>query len=47
MLVDQSLCINCDACTLVCKQIYSLTDDIYRTQIDTYEHGDYPDSIEV
>ncbi|MGM0652362.1 MAG: 4Fe-4S dicluster domain-containing protein, partial [Bacillota bacterium] len=33
--------------TLVCKQIYSLTDDIYRTQIDTYEHGDYPDSIEV
>lgn len=47
MLVDQSLCINCDACTLVCKQIYSLTDDIYRTQIDTYEHGTYHESIEV
>ncbi len=47
MLVDQSLCINCDACTLVCKQIYDLTKDIYRTQIDTYEHGTYHESIEV
>ncbi len=47
MLVDQSLCINCDACTLVCKQIYGTSADIYRTQIDTYEHGTYPDSIEV
>jgi len=47
MLVDQSLCINCDACTLVCKQIYGTTKDIFRTQIDTYEHGTYPDTIEV
>jgi len=47
MLVDQSLCINCDACTLVCKQIYSLTQDIYRTEIDSHEHGQYPDAIEV
>ncbi len=47
MLVDQSLCINCDACTLVCKQIYGTTDGIFRTQIDTYEHGAYPTSLEV
>lgn len=47
MLVDQSLCINCDACTLVCKQIYETTKDIFRTQIDTYEHGTYPEAIEV
>jgi Fe-S-cluster-containing dehydrogenase component len=47
MLVDQSLCINCDACTLVCKDIYGTTKGIYRTQIDNYEHGEYPEVIEV
>lgn len=43
MLVDSSLCVNCEACTLVCKQIYGTTQGIFKTKIHTHEHGAYPD----
>lgn len=47
MLVDQSICVNCEACTLVCKDIYDTTPSIFRTKIKTVETGDYPDVVKV
>ena len=43
MLVDQSLCVGCEACTAVCKQIYGLSEGIYRTKIDKKETGSLPE----
>ena len=42
MLVDQSLCVGCEACSAVCKQIYELPKGVFRTKIDTVETGSYP-----
>lgn len=47
MLVDQSRCANCEACTLVCKQIYSTTKGVFKTKIHTIENGSYPDVVTV
>ncbi len=43
MMIDKSICINCEACTTVCKQIYGTTDDIYRTKMHVREFGVYPE----
>ena len=43
MMIDKSICINCEACTTVCKQIYGTTDDIYRTKMHVRESGTYPE----
>ena len=43
MLVDQSLCVGCDACTVVCKLIYDLPWGVNRTEIDTTETGNFPE----
>lgn len=45
MLVDLSRCANCEACTLVCKDIYNTTPTIFRTKIKTVESGEFPDVI--
>ena len=41
MLVDHSLCIGCEACTSVCKQIYEVTPHIFRTKISEHSTGHY------
>jgi formate dehydrogenase beta subunit len=41
MLVDHSLCIGCEACTSVCKQIYEVTPTIFRTKISERSTGQY------
>lgn len=41
MLVDHSLCIGCEACTSVCKQIYEVTPSIFRTKISERPTGRY------
>ena len=41
MLVDHSLCIGCEACTSVCKQIYDVTPSIFRTKISEVDEGQY------
>lgn len=43
MMIDTSICVNCEACTTVCKQIYGTTDDIYRTKMHLREFGTYPE----
>ena len=43
MLVDQSLCVGCDACTVVCKLIYDLPWGVNRTKIDIKENGTFPE----
>ncbi len=43
MMIDQSICVNCEACTLVCKQIYGTTKGIFRTKIYVHESGFYPE----
>lgn len=47
MLVDQSRCVNCEACTLVCKQIYGTSKGIFKTKINVHESGSYPDVVMV
>lgn len=47
MLVDQSLCVGCEACTAVCKQVYDVTKGLFRTKIKLYESGTFPESISV
>jgi len=44
MLVDQSLCVGCEACTAVCKQIYNISKGVFRTKIHTHETGAYPEA---
>ena len=34
MLVDQSLCVGCEACTAVCKQVYQLSKGVFRTKMN-------------
>ncbi|HSH36394.1 4Fe-4S dicluster domain-containing protein [Schnuerera sp.] len=45
MLVDYSLCIGCEACTAVCKQIYNVSPNIYRTKINERSTGKYYSGI--
>lgn len=45
MLVDQSLCVGCEACTAVCKQIYSLNTGVYRTKIKQLKTGTYYEGV--
>ncbi len=45
MLVDMSTCAACEACTLVCKDIYCTTKSVFRSKIKTVESGEYPDVI--
>ena len=47
MLIDQSICVNCESCTLVCKDIYNTTKGVFRTKIQTVESGEYPDVVKV
>lgn len=47
MLVDQSLCAGCGACTAVCKQVHDVTKGLFRTKIRQRETGSYPDTISV
>ncbi len=47
MLIDQSTCVACEACTLECKLIYNTTKGLFRTKIKTVETGEYPDVIKV
>ncbi|MCC5910607.1 MAG: 4Fe-4S dicluster domain-containing protein [Clostridiaceae bacterium] len=42
MLVDESLCTGCNACTVVCKQLYELPYGIFRTKINRISSGSYP-----
>jgi len=44
MLVDQSLCVGCEACTAVCKQIYNTSKGVFRTKINSQETGEFADS---
>ncbi len=44
MLVDQSLCVGCEACTAVCKQIYNISKGVFRTKIHTHETGSFPEA---
>lgn len=39
MLVDYSLCVGCEACTSVCKQIFEVTPSIFRTKISERPTG--------
>ncbi len=43
MMIDKSICVNCEACTTVCMQIYGTTKGIFRTKMYSYENGTYPD----
>ncbi len=44
MLIDQTKCINCSACTVVCKNRYEdLSYGIFRTEMKKVETGTYPD----
>lgn len=43
MLVDQSLCVGCEACTTVCKAVYNVPKGIFRTQIDRKDSGSFPE----
>ena len=45
MLIDQSLCVNCEACTAVCKQIYNVSPGLFRTKIHEQETGSFPEVI--
>lgn len=47
MMVDKSICVNCEACTLVCKQIYDTTKGVFKTKIQRLESGHYPDVVTV
>ena len=42
MLIDQSLCVGCEACTTVCKSVYGVSTGIFRTKIDREETGTFP-----
>ncbi len=42
MMIDSSICVNCEACTTVCKQIYSTSNGIFRTKMHVHENGTYP-----
>ncbi len=43
MLIDQTRCIGCGACTVECKGKFEGTYDILRTKMIRYESGTYPD----
>jgi len=43
MLIDQTKCIGCGACTVECKAKYEAAFDILRTRMLKYESGTYPD----
>ena len=44
MLVDQTKCINCSACTVVCKNRYDfLPFGVFRTTMEKHETGTFPD----
>ncbi|SET07665.1 formate dehydrogenase iron-sulfur subunit [Natronincola peptidivorans] len=43
MLVDESLCTGCNACTVVCKQLYKLPHGVFRTKINRLSFGAYPE----
>ncbi len=42
MLIDQTKCIGCGACTVECKGKYEASYGILRTQMKEYETGSYP-----
>ena len=42
MLIDQSLCVGCEACTTVCKTVYDVSEGIFRTKIDRKDTGTFP-----
>lgn len=42
MLIDQTKCIGCGACTVECKGKYEAAYGILRTQMKEYETGSYP-----
>ncbi len=42
MLIDQSLCVGCEACTTVCKSVYGVSTGVFRTKIDREETGVFP-----
>ncbi len=43
MLVDQSLCVGCEACTTACKAVYGVSEGIFRTKIDRKDVGSFPE----
>lgn len=47
MLIDESICANCEACTAVCKDIYDTPKGLFRTKIHRLESGSYPDVVSV
>lgn len=45
MLIDQTKCIGCSACTVACKNIYDHTPfGVLRTSMQKYEQGSYPNT---
>lgn len=47
MLVDQSLCVGCDACAVVCKEVYNIPEHFYRTRSYRFTTGTYPEVVTV
>ncbi|WP_353892962.1 4Fe-4S dicluster domain-containing protein [Proteinivorax hydrogeniformans] len=47
MLVDESVCAGCHACTVACKQLYELPSGVHRTKINKVSSGTYPAVTEV
>ncbi len=47
MLFDESICVECEACTVTCKQIYEPAHGVYRTKMQQFDTGEYPNSISV
>jgi Fe-S-cluster-containing dehydrogenase component len=42
MLIDQTKCIGCSACSVECKDKYGASYGILRTKMNSYESGSYP-----
>ena len=47
MLIDESTCVGCEGCTVVCKQVYDVPWGLFRTKVHNVETGTYPDVVSV
>ncbi|OWZ83677.1 4Fe-4S dicluster domain-containing protein [Natranaerobius trueperi] len=47
MLFDESICAGCEACTVACKQIHELPNEVFRTKMAEIEWGDFPNVASV
>ncbi|MBN2372647.1 4Fe-4S dicluster domain-containing protein [bacterium] len=45
MLIDTFRCLSCNSCTVECKRENNVPFGFFRTRIDTFEAGKYPDTF--